>query len=405
MIKKDLSLVVLAGGAGTRLNKILGNKQKCIANVNDKPFLNYILNLYSKYTFKKIYILVGKNSDELITLYHKKEFNFIKVICLKEKTLLGTGGALYKIRNKVSNFILVNGDSVLDINLQKFLPFNNKFICKMSLIKNKNYLSNKKLSNLSLKSNLVTNNNHRNTYMNGGVYYFNKKIFKYVKNKKLSLEEDILPDLISKKKVIGEIYKNSFSYDIGTKKNFFQSHKIIKKHFLRPAFFLDRDGVINYDYGYVSKFEKFKFKKGVVKGLDFLIKNNYYIFIITNQAGIAKKKFSLNQFKLLHLKIKNYLAKKNIYFDKVSYCPHHINGKILRYKKNCSFRKPNNGMVKSILNKWDIKVKKSFFIGDKISDERCAKKSNLRYFYAKQNFYYQVKQIHNKYNNNEYKRI
>ena len=55
-------------------------------------------------------------------------------------------------------------------------------------------------------------------------------------------------------------------------------------------------------------------------------------------------------------------------------------------------------MVKSIFKKWDIQIKKSFFIGDKISDEQCAKKSNLRYFYAKENFYYQVKQIHNRYN-------
>ncbi len=400
MIKKDLSLVILAGGKGTRLKTIIGTKQKCIANINNKPFLDYILNLYSKYPFKKIYILVGKKSDEVISLYHNREFNFIKVICLKEKTLLGTGGALYRIRNKVNNFILINGDSILDIDLFKFLPTNNKYISKMSLIRNKNYLSNKKLSDLNLKANIVTNNSFTNSYMNGGIYYFNKKIFNYIKNKNMSLEEDVLPDLINKKKVIGQIYEKPFSHDIGTKKNFLKSNKMLKKYFERPAFFLDRDGVINYDYGYVSKFEKFKFKKGVIKGLDYLIKNNYYIFIITNQAGIAKKKFSLNQFKLLHLKLKRYLAKKNIYFDAVSYCPHHKNGKISKFKKNCSFRKPNNGMVKAIFKKWDIKIKKSFFIGDKSSDEQCAKKSNLRYFYAKGNFYYQVKEIHNKYNKN-----
>ena len=397
MIKKDLSLVILAGGEGTRLKKIIGNKQKCIVKINNKPFLTYILNLYSKYNFKKIFILVGKKSDEVISFYHKKEFNFIKIICIKEKKLLGTGGALFKIRNKVKNFILVNGDSILDINLEKFLPLNNKAICKMSLIKNKNYLSNKKLSNLNLKGNIVTNSNFSNSYMNGGIYYFNKKIFKYVKNKTMSLEDDILPNLISKKKVIGQIYSNSFFYDIGTKKNFYQSNKILKKYFERPAAFLDRDGVINYDYGYVFKFQNFKFKKGVLKGLDYLTKKKYYIFIITNQAGIAKKKFTLKEFQLLQLKLKDYLAKKNIYFDAVSYCPHHQKAKVLKFKKNCNYRKPNNGMVKKIFREWDIKVKKSFFIGDKFSDEWCAKKSNIRYFYSKENFYYQVKQIHNKY--------
>ncbi len=397
MIKKDLSLVILAGGEGTRLKKIIGNKQKCIVKINNKPFLSYILKLYSRYNFKKIFILVGKKSDEVISLYHKKEFNFIEVICIKEKKLLGTGGALFNIRNKVKNFILVNGDSILDIDLNKFLPLNNNAICKMSLIKNKNYLSNKKLSNLNLKGNFVTNNNFSNSYMNGGIYYFNKKIFKYVKNKTMSLEDDILPYLISKKKVIGRIYSKSFFYDIGTKKNFYQSNKILKKYFERPATFLDRDGVINYDYGYVFKFKNFKFKRGVIKGLNYLTKKKYYIFIITNQAGIAKKKFTLKEFKLLQLKLKDYLSKKSIYFDAVSYCPHHQKAKVLKFKKICNYRKPNNGMIKKIFREWDIKLKKSFFIGDKFSDERCAQKSNIRYFYSKENFYYQVKQIHNKY--------
>ena len=97
-------------------------------------------------------------------------------MCLKERKLLGTGGALYRIRNKVNNFILINGDSILDIDLQSFLPNNNQYICKMSLIKNKNYFSNKKLSSLNLRANIVTNNKFTKSYMNGGIYYFNKKI-------------------------------------------------------------------------------------------------------------------------------------------------------------------------------------------------------------------------------------
>ena len=160
---KNLSLVILAGGEGTRLKQIIGKKQKCIAKINNKPFLNYILNLYSKYNFKKIFILAGKNSKDVYSLYHKKEYNFIKVVCLKEKKLLGTAGALYKLRNKIDNFILVNGDSILDINLTKFLPKNINTLCKMSLVKNENYVSNKKLSNLKLnKGQVMTTNSTKN---------------------------------------------------------------------------------------------------------------------------------------------------------------------------------------------------------------------------------------------------
>ena len=390
----SLSLVILAGGEGSRLKKIIGKKQKCIAKINKKPFLDYILNQYSKYNFKKIYILVGKSSDEVISLYHGKEFNFVKIECLAEKKLLGTAGALFKLRNKIEDFILVNGDSVLDIKLNKFLPLKKNFICKMSLVKNKNYLSNKKLSKLNIKKNIVINSDSSKGYMNGGVYLFNKNIFKHINNKKMSLEEDVLPDLIRKKKITGKIYKDNFFFDIGTKENYFKSEKILKKYFNRPAVFLDRDGVINQDYGYVSKFENFKFKEGVIRGLDFLIKKNYYVFLITNQAGIAKKKFTLNEFKILQIKIKDYLSKKDIFFDSVSFCPHHKEGKIKKFTKNCKYRKPQIGMIKKLFKKWHIEKRNSFFIGDQTSDELCAKRSNVKFFYTKENFYYQVKEIH-----------
>ncbi len=397
--KNSLSLVILAGGEGTRLKKILGNKQKCIAEINNKPFLDNILNQYSKYIFDKIYILVGKGSDEVVSLYHGKEFNFIKIECLVEEKLLGTGGALFKLRNKVKDFILVNGDSLLDIEINKFLKLDKKFICKMSLVNNQNYLSNTKLSNLNLKKNIVTINSSSKGYMNGGVYFFNHKIFRYIENKKMSLEQEILPDLIKKKNVIGQIYKNNFFFDIGTKKNFIRSKKILRNHLNRPAVFLDRDGVINHDYGYVSKFDNFRFRNGVVKGLNYLIKKKYYVFIVTNQAGIAKNIFTLDQFRKLQIKVKEYLSKKNIFIDSVIFCPHHIDGKVKLFTKNCKNRKPQNGMIQTILKHWYIDLKSSFFIGDQITDELCAKRSGIKFFYSDKNFYYQVEKIHNNYTN------
>ena len=79
----------------------------------------------------------------------------------------------------------------------------------------------------------------------------------------------------------------------------------------KPAAFLDRDGVINYDYGYVYKYKDFKLRPGVIKGLKLLTKNNYRIFIITNQSGIARGFFKVKDVELLHkLIIKNLKKKK-----------------------------------------------------------------------------------------------
>ena len=78
----------------------------------------------------------------------------------------------------------------------------------------------------------------------------------------------------------------------------------------KPAAFLDRDGVINYDYGYVFKYEDFKLRPGVIRGLKYLKKNNYKIFLITNQSGIARGFFTERDLKLLHSKFQKDLIKR-----------------------------------------------------------------------------------------------
>ena len=151
--------------------------------------------------------------------------------------------------------------------------------------------------------------------------------------------------------------------------------------------------MINYYYGYVSKIQDFKFRTGVIEGLKYLSKKGYYIFIVTNQAGIAKGKFTEENFFKLQKILKNSLSNKNIFFDDVQYCPFHPKGKIKKFQKKSDLRKPGNKMIKNIFQKFLINKKKSFMIGDKLSDKKCAQKSRLRFFYAENNFDKQVKKI------------
>jgi D,D-heptose 1,7-bisphosphate phosphatase len=388
---KNLDLVILAGGKGTRIKKYLHNKPKPMVKFNEIYFLQYLINIFSKYPINKIFILAGYKSDIIFKNFHNKIFNFTKVVCIKEKKLMGTGGALLNLkRNKIKDFILVNGDTVFDIDLADFIKsFKKKKLGCVALAPNNKNTNNYKLNNLGIKkSTLCYKKNSK--LMNGGIYFFKKKFLNIIPNKPCSLEEDIFPNIIKKKLLTGKIYKDFF-LDIGTPKYFKVSTKKLKDHFSRPAAFLDRDGVINHDSGYVYKKKDFRFRKGVIKGLKYLIKKKYYIFIVTNQAGIAKGMFNENDFKKLHLYLKNNLSKKNIYFNDVQYCPYHPKGKIKIYKKKSSLRKPGNQMIKNILKKWLIDKRKSFMIGDKNSDKDCAKKSNLSFFYADSNFYTQIK--------------
>jgi len=388
---KNIDLVILAGGKGTRIKKYLQGLPKPMLKFNGKHLLNYIINLTSKYNFKNIYILTGYKSNIIFRKFHNKTFNFIKVRCIKETKEMGTAGALYLLKNKINNFILLNGDTVFDIDYLKLINSVNKSnYGSMSLVKNKQQNS-IKLNKLTLKNNLVKYSNN-GSLMNSGTYFFKKKILKLIPNKKSSLENDILPSLIKRKKINGLIFDNFF-IDIGTKEYLEKASIALIRNFKRPSVFLDRDGVINHDYGYVHTFKKFRFKKGVISGLKYLTKKNYYIFIITNQAGIGKKIFTLDKFVNLHIKLKEFCIKKGIYINDVMFSPYHVNAKITKYKKNSQFRKPGNLMIKNILKDWDVLLNKSFMIGDKMSDQICAKKSNLYFEFAKSNFFNQIKSI------------
>ena len=154
--------------------------------------------------------------------------------------------------------------------------------------------------------------------------------------------------------------------------------------------FLDRDGVINFDKGYINSFSKLKFRKGVIDGLKILTKEKYLIFIITNQAGIAKGFIKYKELIRLNCDLLNFLKKKGIKITKIKFCPHHEKGIIKKYSKKCNCRKPGNLMIREVFQKWKVDKSKSFMIGDRSKDRLAAKKSKLYFQYAKPNFKEQI---------------
>lgn len=392
---KRIDLVILAGGRGKRISKLTKKIPKPLIKINNIPFIQYLLNYYSKYNLKKIYILTGYRGDKFLK-FHKKLSNLVPIECVREKKKLDTGGAIFQLRNKIkNNFIVINGDSFIDYNVTDFInkKIKKKKIAKIILTKNKNYLSNNKLSKLTIDKNELVSSN--GTLMNAGVYFFKKEIFKYLKLKKISLEKEIIPNLIKKKLVQGVSSNNKF-LDIGTYTNLNKAKNFLRKNINLYSVFFDRDGVINHDKNYLFKIKDFKFRKNIIKTLKFLNHEKINIFIVTNQAGIAKGLYSENDFLKLSRQVKTLLDKKNIFISDIEYCPFHINAIKKKYRKNSQFRKPGNLMIKKIKKKWGVISKKAFMIGDQLSDYKAAKKSGIYFEYVENDILKQVKRINKK---------
>jgi D-glycero-D-manno-heptose 1,7-bisphosphate phosphatase len=136
------------------------------------------------------------------------------------------------------------------------------------------------------------------------------------------------------------------------------------------ALFLDRDGVINIDHGYVSKIEDFEFNEGIFDFLHLFIEKGYKLFIVTNQSGIGRNYYTQEDFETLTKWMLDEFKKENIVIESVHHCHH-------APEEKCGCRKPETGMVDEILSLHNIDLKNSWMIGDKQSDIDLALNSGI----------------------------
>ena len=389
-------IVLLVGGRGSRINKLTTKIPKPLIRIGSKSFLDHLISKLIKYNFKKIYLLCSYKKKIFFNKYHKKKIHNSQIICIDEGQQKDTGGALYKLRNKIkNNFILMNGDTCFDIDLNNILSMKmNKIIGVVALTLSENLINNNKINNIKLNNNNeIRFTKNKSKLSNGGIYLFKKEIFRYVKNQKQSLENEILFKLINKKKIKGILFTERL-IDIGSYKklNLLKKQSELLKN---KAFFLDRDGVINKDDGYILKFSQFKILPGVKQAIHLLNKKKFIVIILTNQAAIGKGLITEKELKKIHSKmvnkIKNY---KNTVINDIFYAPYYKKSKIIKYRKNFKDRKPNIGMFTKAINKWNIDPKKSYFIGDKNTDKEASNQALVKFYYKKKiSLYKQIKSI------------
>jgi D-glycero-D-manno-heptose 1,7-bisphosphate phosphatase len=137
---------------------------------------------------------------------------------------------------------------------------------------------------------------------------------------------------------------------------------------MNSALFLDRDGVINIDYGYVYKEKDFHFIDNAFELVRHANHLGYLVVIITNQAGIARGLYSEEDFNALTVWMNRQFESRGAKIDKTYFCPFHKEGVIKKYKKDSYLRKPNPGMIENACIELSIDPKKSILVGDKKTD-------------------------------------
>jgi len=140
---------------------------------------------------------------------------------------------------------------------------------------------------------------------------------------------------------------------------------------MKRALFLDRDGVINKDFGYVYEIEKFEFREGIFDIVKYFQDRGYLIVVVTNQSGIGRGYYKEDDFIKLSLYMLDEFKKRDLRVHSIYYCPHSPD-------KNCKCRKPNTKMIQDAKRDFNIDLKNSIMIGDKQSDIDLAKNVGIK---------------------------
>jgi len=150
---------------------------------------------------------------------------------------------------------------------------------------------------------------------------------------------------------------------------------------MKKALFLDRDGVINIDYGYVHKIEDFTFIEEIFEICLKAQQSGYMIFIITNQGGIARGYYKISDFEKLTHWMEEEFKKRGITITKTYYCPFYEGGVVEEFSKPSFDRKPSPGMFLKAKEEFDIDLSQSLLIGDTETDIIAAKNAGLKESY------------------------
>ena len=147
---------------------------------------------------------------------------------------------------------------------------------------------------------------------------------------------------------------------------------------LKGVVFLDRDGTINYDAGYINHVDNFIMYPYAAQAIRMLNKSVFYLIVITNQSGLGRGFFNEETLDEIHNYMVQSLKEQGANIDGIYFCPHDPNAKIEKYKAVCNCRKPETGLVEMAFKDFNIDKSKMYFIGDKHSDIMAGHKSGCK---------------------------
>jgi D-glycero-D-manno-heptose 1,7-bisphosphate phosphatase len=375
-------VAILCGGKGTRLGELTSATPKPLLPIDGEPFLGRLLLEVRRHGFRRILLLAAFQSEQIDAFAREaRERLGLDIVVSVEPTLAGTGGALAHARHQLDEtFILLNGDSWFDINLLDLAvralarPWA-EMTFALRAVPNTHRSGTVRLAGDRIVEFLPRPVDSGPGLANGGVYVVRRRLADTLPDQ-CSLEEQIIPRLAREGRAAGFVY-DSFFIDIGVPTDFAEGQTTIPSQQRRPGAFLDRDGVLNRDLGHVGSVDRFQWCEGAIASVKSLNDRGHFVFVVTNQAGVARGLYSEDDVRSLHAHMQAQLRAEGAYIDDFRYCPFHPDGSVPAYAISSDCRKPAPGMILDLMASWPVVRERSYLIGNSPSDIEAAHRAGI----------------------------
>lgn len=395
-----MKVVIMAGGKGTRITSIARDIPKPMIKIEGKPVLEHEIECLRNQGFDDI-ILTVSHLGHIITDYFGdgsgvspstgKPFG-VKIKYYFEEEPLGNAGALFKIKDKLTeDFLLLNGDVMFDVDFNRFVKYHKEKGGLVTLFTHPNnhpYDSGLIVADdEGVVHKWITKEEARTEYyrnrVNAGLHVISPKVLdKIINTQKVDLDRQLLKPLAGSGKMF--VYDSpEYVKDMGTPERYmavcndYRLGKVKAKNLQnkQKAIFIDRDGTINKYVGFLRNINDFELLPGVAEAIRLINESGYLAIVVTNQPVIARGEVTKAELEQIHNKMETLLGNEGAYVDRIYYCPHHphkgYEGEIEEYKIECECRKPKPGLIMKAAKDYNIDLSQSWMVGDGENDIRA----------------------------------
>ncbi len=408
----------MAGGKGTRIASIASDIPKPMIRICGKPILEHQIENLKACGLKDITLVTGHLGSVIRDYFGDGSAFGVSISYFEEQQPLGTAGALFKMPELTDDFLLLCGDVILDVDLNRFIRFHQEHKAWASLMAHPNghpydsslliteQLPPKEKGGLPVETHKVTGwlnkEDERRYYknrVNAGIEIISPALLKHTMEHftprhpeqpdKIDLDRDVLKPGIA----TGRIFAYDtpeYIKDMGTPDRYYEVEKDLESGRVaarnlkkkQKAIFLDRDGTINKHKGFLTNAKDLELIPGVAEAIRQINRSGFLAVVISNQPVIARGDCTFEELDAIHQKMETELGKEGAFLDAIYYCPHHIDkgfeGERPDYKFDCDCRKPKPGLLLKAAKEWNIDLTASYMIGDSDIDVQAGKNAGVK---------------------------